>query len=350
MVGSTGINAAVVQSIGHHIPTGRQTNDELALIIDTNDEWIRTRTGVQTRSRAAADEPTSVLAARAGAAALAGAAGAEIDTVVVATTTPDMKCPATAPLVADDLGLTGVTAFDVNSACTGFLAAMSVASGLIAAGSSRGVLLIGAEKYSSSVYQLDRGTAPIFGDGAAAVVVRPGEAGEHGAIGRVHLVSDGALRYLAHVRAGGSHHPFSADMDPHDPYLRMDGRALYRHAVAKMVETCQDTLRARGMGVDEVDMLVAHQANARILKEVAGKLGVDPDKALVDLADIGNTAAASIPIALSRAHHRGELRTGDTVLLTAFGAGAAWGSTLLRWPAMASETSTAAARELSPTG
>ncbi|WP_030166292.1 beta-ketoacyl-ACP synthase 3 [Spirillospora albida] len=334
MNGARMAGAAVIQSIGHYIPAGRQTNDDLARVLDTDDEWVRTRTGIRARAKAADGEPTSTLASHAGKAALAGAGLTEVDTVVVATTTPDMKCPATAPLVADGLGLTGATAFDVNSACVGFLAGLSIASGLITTGNARGVLLIGAEHFSSMVHGGDRATAPIFGDGAAAVVVRPGDADEPGAIGRVHLATDGALRDLAHVKAGGSGRPTTPDTDPRDLYLRMDGRATYRHAVAKMVGSCERTLRDRGMTSDDVDLLVAHQANARILREVARRLGVPADRALVDLTDIGNTGAASIPIALSRAHHGGGLNGGETLLLTGFGAGASWGSTVLRWPAL----------------
>ncbi|GAB2895736.1 beta-ketoacyl-ACP synthase 3 [Streptomyces mayteni] len=325
--------AAVIDAIGHYLPEGRETNDELALRMDTSDEWIRTRTGITARARAGDDEPTSRLGARAGRAALAGATVGDVDLVIVATTTPDMKCPATAPVVASELGLAGAGSFDMNSACTGFLAGLGVASGLISRGDARSVLLVGAEKYSSIIYPNDRGTAPIFGDGAAAVVLRAGDSEELGAVGRVHLGSDGNLWALAHVRSGGSAFPRAADEDPHDPYLRMDGRATYRHAVARMTETCQQALADRSMSVDDVDLLVAHQANVRILNEVARELGLASEKSLVDLTDIGNTAAASIPMALSRAHANGVLAGKERMLLTAFGAGASWGATVLQWPA-----------------
>ncbi|RDI45252.1 beta-ketoacyl-ACP synthase III [Nocardia mexicana] len=325
--------SGVIDAIGHHLPDARETNDELAQRIDTSDEWISTRTGIRARSRAGADEPTSVLATRAGRAALDRATAAtEVDTVIVATTTPDMKCPATAPIVASDLGLSGAATFDLNSACTGFLAGMSVASGLIATGDANAVLLIGAEKYSSIIFPRDRGTAPIFGDGAAAMVIRRGDPGELGSIGRVRLGSDGRLWDLAYVESGGSRTPHEPTNDPHDPYLRMNGRATYRWAVARMTECCRAVLADEALTADDVDLLVAHQANARILKEVARELDVPAERSLVDLADIGNTAAASIPIALSRAHDNGVLVGKETVLLTAFGAGASWGATVLRWP------------------
>ncbi|MCP2248805.1 beta-ketoacyl-ACP synthase III [Lentzea aerocolonigenes] len=329
-------DAAVIDAIGHHLPEARETNDELARRIDTSDEWIRTRTGIRARSRAGDDEPTSVLATRAGREALGRATngGADVDTVIVATTTPDMKCPATAPVVASDLGLENTATFDINSACTGFLAGLATAAGLITSGNSRAVLLVGAEKYSSIIYPQDRGTSPIFGDGAAAMVLRPGYRQQAGAIGRVHLGSDGRLWALAHVLSGGSAQPLAAD--PHDPFLRMDGRATYRHAVARMTDSCQRVLKDESLTAEDVDLLVAHQANARILTEVARELEVPAEKALVDLTDIGNTAAASIPVALSRAQEAGVLRGGETVLLTAFGAGASWGSTVLRWPELTS--------------
>lgn len=331
--------AAVVDAIGHHLPPHRETNDELALRMDTSDAWIRTRTGIAARARAGADEPTSALAVAAGGAALAGASAPDdVDTVVVATTTPDMKCPATAAVVATGLGLGGAASFDLNSACTGFLAGMGVASGLVVAGHSRSVLLIGAEKYSSIIHEGDRGTAPIFGDGAAAMVLRAGDADEPGAVGRVHLASDGELWDLAYVKAGGSAFPRTPDEDPHDPHLRMNGRATYRHAVAAMTRSCREALAARGLTTDDVDLLVAHQANVRILQEVARELGIDPGRSLVDLTDIGNTAAASIPMALSRAHRNGTITGKETLLLTAFGAGASWGSTVLTWPDLTHRT------------
>lgn len=323
---------AVIDAIGHYLPERRETNDELAQRIDTSDEWIRTRTGIQARSRAAEYESTSVMAIEAGRAALNVATAPDVDTVIVATTTPDMKCPATAPVVASGLGLTGTASFDLNSACTGFLAGLGVASGMIATGNAQSVLLIGAEKYSSIIDPEDRGTAPIFGDGAAAMVLRAGDSDELGSIGRVHLGSDGALWNLAYVKSGGSLYPRTANEHSHDPFLQMDGRNTYRHAVAAMVETCQKALLEQSISVDDVDFLVAHQANFRILKEVARQLGMPLEKSIVDLADIGNTAAASIPMALSRAHQNGTLNGKERVLLTAFGAGASWGATVVTWP------------------
>jgi len=326
-------HAAVVDAIGHYLPKHRETNDDLAVRMETSDEWIRTRTGIEARARAAEHESTSDLAVEAGRAALSGST-ATVDTVIVATTTPDRKCPATAPVVAAALDLGPVASFDLNSACTGFLAGLAVASGLIATGNARAVLLIGAEKYSSIVHPEDRGTAPIFGDGAAAMVLRAGDPDEPGRIGRVHLGSDGHLWDLAYVKSGGSRHPRSADEDPQDSQLRMNGRATYRHAVTAMVDTCREALRAQLLTAADVDLLVAHQANVRILQEVARKLGIPAPKSLVDLTDIGNTAAASIPMALSRAVQNGTLRGNEQLLLTAFGAGASWGSTLLTWPAL----------------
>jgi 3-oxoacyl-[acyl-carrier-protein] synthase-3 len=329
--------AAVIDAVGHYLPAARETNDELARRIDTSDDWIRTRTGIRARSRAGAGEATSDLAVHAGRAALDRASVPRVDTVIVATTTPDLKCPATAPIVAAKLGLGVVGSFDVNSACTGWLAGLGIASGLIATGQSASVLLVGSEMYSSIIHPGDRGTAPIFGDGAAAMVLRTGDADEPGAVGRVHLGSDGDLWDLAYVQAGGSRQPRAAGEDPHDPHLRMNGRATYRHAVAAMTSTCRAALADLELTPDDVDLLVAHQANVRILTEVARELGVPEEKALVDLTDIGNTAAASIPIALSRAVSGGVLNGKERLLLTAFGAGASWGATVLTWPGIHSD-------------
>jgi 3-oxoacyl-[acyl-carrier-protein] synthase III len=323
---------AVIDAISHHVPAGRETNDDLARVLDTSHEWIMTRTGIAARARAALDEPTSALAAAAGKTALARSSVAGVDALILATTTPDMKCPATAPVVAQVLGLPEIAAFDVNSACTGFLAGLATACGLIAAGNAGSVLLIGAEKYSSIIHREDRATSPIFGDGAGAMVLRAGSPGEAGAVGDIVLGSDGSLRDLIYVKSGGSQYPHDAATASRDHYLRMEGRATYRHAVSRMVEACQRSLKARSMTAGEIDFLVAHQANARILKETARVLGIPEERAVIDLEDIGNTAAASIPIALSRAWHKGMLTGGETVLLAAFGAGASWGATIVRWP------------------
>jgi len=328
---------AVISTVGHYLPQRREANDELAQRMDTSDEWVRTRTGIAARARAGADEATSDLGIKAAQHALENYRGPAIDTVIVATTTPDMKCPATAPVVATGVGLTGAASFDINSACTGYLAGLSTAAGLIATGNSEAVLLVGAEKYSTIIYEYDRGTAPIFGDGAAAMVLQAGDSGEPGAIGRVHLGSDGTLWDLAYVEAGGAQYPRRPDEDPHAPFLRMNGRATYRHAVAAMVETCRLALREQGMTTDDVDLLVAHQANYRILKEVAKELGIPVERSVVDLTDIGNTAAASIPMALSRAQQGGTLTGKETLLLTAFGAGASWGATVLTWPELTTD-------------
>lgn len=322
----------VIEALGTAVPPRAVTNDDLALTLDTNDEWVRTRTGIAERRFADDDTATSDLAVEAGAAALK-AAGGDVDTVVVATTTPDHILPSTGPLVASRLGLGEAAAFDVNAVCAGFVYALSVASGLLATGTSERVLLVGAEVMSRVTDPDDRATRVLFGDGAAAVVLRAGTPDEPGAVGPFDLGTDGERANLLEIPAGGSRRPVDdAALRERAQYLRMDGREVYRQAVRRMVESSTNILQRTGLSIDEVDALVAHQANARILEAVGDRLGVSPERRVANLARYGNTSAASIPLALAE----GGLRAGDRVLLTSFGAGMSWGSALVRWPDLTS--------------
>jgi 3-oxoacyl-[acyl-carrier-protein] synthase III len=323
------MNAAVLTGLGTAVPTTVVTNEELARTLDTSDEWIRTRTGIRQRHVASPEIATSDLATEAGARALKSAGDDAVDAVVVATTTPDRMCPSTAPEVASRLGLGTVAAFDVGAVCSGFVYGLATATGLIAGGIADRVLVVGAEVINRFMNPADRGTRVIFGDGAGAAVLRRGRDDEPGALGPFDLGSDGEHAELLAVDAGGSRLPGStAGIDPAAHYLRMDGREVYRHAVTRMVASSQRVLERVGWEVGDVDRLVAHQANVRILDAVGDRLGVAPERRHVNIHRYGNTSAASIPLALADA----ELRAGDRVLITAFGGGLTWGSTALAWP------------------
>ncbi|MEU5609060.1 beta-ketoacyl-ACP synthase III [Streptomyces sparsogenes] len=328
--------AAVIAGIGAYVPPNPVSNHDLAARLDTSDEWIRTRTGISSRHVVLPGQATSDLAVEAGRRAL-DSAGAEhterVDAVVLATATPDRPCPATAPEVAWRLGLGTVAAFDVSAVCAGFLYGLATAAGLIAAGTADRVLLIGADAFTTLVDPRDRATAVIFADGAGAVLLRAGAPEERGAVGRVVLGSDGSLGDLLHVPGGGSRQRGSGrPARPGDAYLRMAGRDTYRHAVARMTAVSRQAVEAAGWSLAHIDRLAAHQANARILATVAEDLGIPEDRRLSNIAHTGNTVAASVPMLLADAAADGTLAAGHRVLLTAFGAGLAWGATTVTWP------------------
>lgn len=324
---------AAIEGLGACVPPRAVTNHELAQHLDTNDEWVRTRTGVEQRHVADPGTATADLATEAGARALKSAGGGDVDTVIVATTTPDRVCPSTGPEVASRLGMPKVAAFDVHSACAGFVYGLATGAGLIAAGAAERVLLIGAETMTRLIDPNDRTTAVLFGDGAGAVVLRRStDPDEHGVVGPFDLGSDGDLSDLLAVDAGGSRRPACAESVAEGAhFLQMEGREVYRQAVHRMVESSLAVLDRAGLQVADVDRLVGHQANARILDAVADRLGVPAERRVVNVARYGNTSAASIPLALVDL----ELEPGQRVLLTAFGAGLTWGSTLVSWPDLA---------------
>lgn len=287
---------------------------------------------------------TSELAVEAGQRALksADAGPGTIDAVILATTTPDRPCPATAPEVASRLGLGTIAAFDISAVCTGFIYALAAAAGLISAGIAGQVLVIGAEVFTSILNPVDRTTRAIFGDGAGAVVLRAGRPDELGAIGPFTLGSDGNGADLIMVPAGGSRHPRGSGsgrpaIAESDQYFTMQGQAVYRQAVETMTRSSARVLDLKGWSPSAVDWLVCHQANLRIMKAVASRLEIPADRCLVNIDMVGNTAAASIPLALSHGAESGKLRAGDHILLTGFGGGLTWGSTVLRWPDLVAE-------------
>lgn len=325
--------AAVLTGIGTWLPPRIVTNDELARRLDTSDEWIRTRTGIGQRHVAPVGMSASDLAVEAGQRALKASGHTEVDVVLLATTTPDHLCPATAPQVAARLGLGTAGAFDISAMCSGFVYGLAVAAGLIATGTAQRILLIASEVYSSILDPEDRTTAPIFGDGAGAVVLRAGRADEAGALGPVELGSDGSLSDLIGIPAGGSRQRKSGvPAKPGDEFFRMQGSAVFRQAIRRMADSCRCAVASSGLELSLIDRLAAHQANARILAALAGDLGIPPEKCLSNIEHVANTSAASIPLLLADAARSGALKTGDRLLLTAFGGGLTWGSTTLVWP------------------
>jgi 3-oxoacyl-[acyl-carrier-protein] synthase-3 len=325
--------AAVIAGIGSSVPASAVTNDMLAERLDTTDYWIRSRTGIATRHWIEPGQATSDLAVEAGARAIESAGGDRPQAVVVATTTPDRPCPATAPEVAWRLSLQGAAAFDVGAACSGFLYGLAAGAGLIAAGFAERVVVIGADTLSTILDRADRTTAVLLGDGAGAVMLRSGEATEPGALRALDLGSDGSGVDLITVPAGGSRQRSTGLAAPTaDTYFKMSGREVFRESVRRMADSCQSVLHRTGWTAADVDRLVPHQANLRIMHGVADRLGVARDRAVVDLDRVGNTSAASIPLALARAAADSTVQAGHKLLLTAFGGGLTWGSATVVWP------------------
>lgn len=279
---------------------------------------------------------TSELAAEAGKRALKSAGIDTVDALILATTTPDRPCPATAPEVASILGLGTIAAFDIAAVCTGFIYALANASGLIATGIADRVLVVCAEVFTSILNPRDRTTRAIFGDGAGAVVLRAGRADEDGAIGPFVLGSDGRGADLIMVPSGGSRLPRGDGGAEGHRYFVMQGQAVYRKAIDVMTKSTIEMLERANWPIESVDRLVCHQANRRIITAVAGRLGIPADRCVINIDQVGNTAAASIPLALDYGMECGSIRPGNRVVLTGFGGGLTWGSTLLRWPEIVS--------------
>ena len=320
--------AAVLEGLGAMVPPRRVTNEELAQLFDTNDAWIRSRTGISSRHWADPGTATSDLAVVAGRQALASADVSSVDLLVLATSTPNQVMPATAPEVADRLGLGTPAAYDMSVACAGFIYGLSAAAGAIASGTADRVLVIGADLWSTRLNPDDRGTAVIFGDGAGAAVVRAGTSDEPGALAGFDLGSDGAHYDLAMVPGHGSRRRTA----PEDEFMYMRGKEVFTHAVNRMSESSRDVLKLVEWEPDSVASVVGHQANARILRMVADVLGISDQRLVLHLDRVGNTSAASIPLALTDAAAQNRFTPGDRLLLTAFGGGLNWGSAALTWP------------------
>ena len=323
---------AAITGWGMAVPRRVVTNAELAQRIDTSDEWIRTRTGIAQRHVADPDEFTSVLATKAGREAMerAGVAPESVDTVIVATCTPDRTFPATACTVQANLGIPRAGAFDIAAACSGFVYGLSVATALVKSGMSRSVLLIAADIFTHFIDWNDRNTCVLFGDGAGAVLLQATD--QPRGLLASNIGSWGEGETLMAVDAGGTRQPASAELlEAGRQYVYMNGREIFRHAVRGMAESSERAVADAGLTLDDVALVVPHQANVRIIEAVARRLGVPMERFFVNLDRYGNTSAASVPIALYEAAQQGRVKAGDLVLLTAFGGGLTWGSALLRW-------------------
>lgn len=316
---------AVVAGVGAYLPERVVTNDELSKTVETSDEWIRQRTGIERRHIAADGEMTSDLATKAAERALehAGLTAADIDLIILATSTPDNTFPASAVQVQYNLGMTHGSAFDVQAVCSGFVYAMTTANSFIKAGTARTVLVIGAETFSRILDWEERDTCVLFGDGAGAVILAAQEDTDRGVL-TCHLRSDGRHKDKLYVDGG----PSSSDKVGK---LRMRGREVFVHAVKMISDVVDDAFAATGTTGDDLDWLIPHQANKRIIEGSADKLGIQRSKIIMTVQDHGNTSAASIPLAIERAVSTGKLQRGHLVMLEAMGGGFTWGSVLLRW-------------------
>lgn len=319
---------AVVQGVGHYLPERVIPNSWFENRLDTSDEWIRARTGIESRRFASEGETVSELATKAAVSALAaaGRTADDIDAVIVATSTPDLTFPSAATIVQGKLDMTRGFAFDVQAVCAGFVFGLSQANALIVSGQARRILVIGAETFSSILDWSDRTTCVLFGDGAGAVLLEGAEcegSNEDRGILATDLHSDGRYRDILYVDGGVSTQEIG--------HLRMQGREVFRHAVEKLAGTAQASLDSLALTGADLDWLVPHQANLRIIKSTAQKLGLGLERVVLTVQEHGNTSAASIPLALSVGEKRGQIKPGDLLLTEAIGGGLAWGSVILRW-------------------
>ena len=323
---------SMITGLGVGVSKKILTNQELAKMVDTSDEWIQTRTGIRTRFIAEEGKVTSDYAAQAAKIALkqADLAAEELDLIIFATVTPDMYFPAAGCFLQEKIGAINATAFDISAACTGFIYGLTIADSMIACGRYKNILVIGAEILSRITNWKDRATCVLFGDGAGAAVLQPSD-GNHGIL-NTHIRSDGRLTHLLNMPGGGSlFPPAKAQDDPEKYYLKMEGREVFRHAVTKTGEAAIKIIEQSGFSAEEIKLVVPHQANIRIIEALTKRLDIPEDRVYKNVDRYGNTSAASIPIALSEAYNLGIFGDNDIVLLVAFGGGFTWGSALVRF-------------------
>lgn len=325
--------SVIIKGVGAYAPPKVVTNDDLSKLVETSDEWIRTRTGIRERRIAAENETTSDMAAKAAAEAIenAGIAPVDVDLVIVATVTPDMPFPNTACFVQAKLGLRKVPAFDVEAACSGFLYALDVAEGMLRSGRYKNALVIGAEKLSSITNWQDRTTCVLFGDGAGAVVLSTVDEPGVGILDTM-LGADGSETGILCVPGGGSASPSTVEtIERSLHYIQMQGNQVFKIAVRVMCNSAMEILTKSGYTADDVSLVIPHQANNRIIEALAQRLEIGLERFKINLDRYGNTSAASIPIALAEAHRNGRLKKGDLVLMVAFGGGLTWAAALIKW-------------------
>ncbi len=317
-----------IAGTGRYLPERILTNFDLEKMVDTTDEWIKTRSGIERRHLATDDQATSDLCVEAAKSAMdaAGVEPQDIDFIVVGTTTPDLVFPNTGVLVQDKLGIHGCAAFSVEAACSGFIYALSIADKYVRAGDAKCVLVIGAERLSSMVDWSDRNTCVLFGDGAGAVILEPSE--EPGIVS-THLHADGKYQDLLYFPSGISYK--FEQLKKGDDYIRMKGNEVFKVAVRTLRRIVEETLEKNQLDKSDIDWLIPHQANMRIIQATAKKLGMPMERVIQTVKDHGNTSAASVPMALDVAIRDGRIRRGDTLLLEAFGGGFTWGSALIKY-------------------
>jgi 3-oxoacyl-[acyl-carrier-protein] synthase-3 len=317
---------------GSYTPEKILTNEDLSRLVDTSDEWITTRTGIKERRIAAKDEQTSDMAAKAALNALEQAkiSPADVDLILVATATPDMLFPATACFVQKKIGATKAACLDISAACAGFLFGIEIAQQFITSHTYDTVLVIGAEKLSSITNWTDRNTCVLFGDGAGAAVLKH-RGGSHGVIS-THIGSDGQFTDILFMPGGGSRYPITKEnADQHLNTIHMTGKEVYKQAVIAMLKAARKVLEDAGLAIDDIDCVIPHQANLRIIEAIADRLKIPIEKFYVNLDKYGNTSAAAVAIALDEANRSGRIKAGDYVLLVVFGGGLTWASTVIEW-------------------
>jgi 3-oxoacyl-[acyl-carrier-protein] synthase-3 len=328
-------HSVTISGTGSYVPEKVLTNHDLEAIVNTSDEWISSRTGIKERRIASDTQSTSDLATEAAKAAMkdANISGEDIDLIIVATISPDAFFPATACYVQKNIEATNALCFDVSAACSGFLYAMQIAENLILSGQRKTALIIGAEKLSSMVDWEDRNTCVLFGDGAGSVILAVDENNDKGRkLLSSSLGSDGRQTDILHVPGGGSACPITPDnADQKLNTIRMQGREVYKYAVNAMRRAAEDALQKYGLSSEDVDMVIPHQANLRIIEAITDRMGIPKEKTFINLTKYGNTSAAAVAIALDEANKTKSINEGDTVLLVAFGAGLTWASYLLKW-------------------
>lgn len=324
---------AKISALGTYVPPRLLTNADLEKMVDTNNEWILTRTGIRERHIVDKGTATSDLAVMAARKALAerNLSPTDIEAIVVGTVTPDMFFPSTACLVQNKLGANGAWGFDVSAACSAFIYALQAGAQFIASGAHKRVLVVGADVMSSIIDYTDRATCILFGDGAGAVVLEPAEDDSVGLIDFIHEV-DGSGGCALYMPGGGSLHPSTHEtVDQKMHFVHQDGQAVFKYAVRKMAELCEKLLERNGFTGNDVSVFIPHQANQRIITATADRVGLDPEKVIINIDAYGNTTAGTIPLAMETARQAGKLKKGDLVLLASVGAGFTAGATLLRW-------------------
>ena len=325
--------SVIITGTGSYSPANVLTNDDMSKIVDTSDEWIRTRSGISERCFAAQGETTSDMAVAAAEKAIsaAGIDRGDIDLIIVATMTPDMPFPSTACILQSKLGLGNITAFDIQAACSGFIYALNTGSNMLRSGAYKKALIIGAEKMSSILDFQDRTTCVLFGDAASAIIIETSETAGVGVLGSI-TGSDGSDPSLLYQPAGGSTIPSSHEsIDARQHFIKMNGKEIFKQAVRVMGQVSSDILKQYSFTSDQIDLLIPHQANMRIIDNLAKRMKLPMEKFHNNLDRFGNTSGASVGLALDEAYQKGRIQSGDLILLVAFGAGLTWGASLIKW-------------------